>query len=60
MDREKQNVIIYSTKGGMNIEEVAEETPHLVHKEYVDPELGLLPFHGEKCGFQPRLKWKSF
>jgi len=42
MDREKkQNVIIYSTEGGMDIEEVAEKTPNLVHKEYIDPTLGL-------------------
>ena len=40
MDREsKRNVIIYSTEGGMDIEAVAEETPHLVHKEFVDPTL---------------------
>lgn len=37
-DRARQcNVIIYSTEGGMDIEAVAEKTPHLVHKEYVDP-----------------------
>jgi succinyl-CoA synthetase beta subunit len=52
MDREqKKNVIIYSTEGGMNIEEVAEETPHLVHKEYIDPHLGLLPFQARKVAF---------
>ena len=40
LDREKKcNVIVYSTEGGMNIEEVAEETPHLVHKEYIHPHL---------------------
>jgi len=45
MDREKKrNVIIYSTEGGMNIEEVAENTPHLVHKEYIDPHVGLRDF----------------
>ena len=38
LDREKkQNVIIYSTEGGVEIEKVAEETPHLVHKEWIDP-----------------------
>jgi len=46
MDREKKcNVIIYSTEGGMDIEAVAEETPHLVHKEWIDPTLGLQPFN---------------
>lgn len=52
MDREsKQNVIIYSTEGGMNIEEVAEETPHLVLKEYVDPLMGLQAFQARKIAF---------
>lgn len=51
-DRErKQNVIIYSTEGGMDIEAVAEKTPHLVHKEYIDPHLGLLPFQARKVAF---------
>ena len=38
MDRGKgKNVIIYSTEGGMDIETVAEETPHLVLKEWIEP-----------------------
>jgi succinyl-CoA synthetase beta subunit len=60
-DRErKQNVIIYSTEGGMNIEEVAEETPHLVHKEYIDPHLGLLPFQSRKVAFNLGLSGKAY
>lgn len=52
MDREKkQNVIIYSTQGGMDIEKVAEETPHLVHKEYISPLVGLQPFQARKVAF---------
>lgn len=52
MDREKQkNVIIYSTEGGMDIEEVAEKTPEKVHKEWVDPELGLQAFQLRKIAF---------
>ena len=52
MDREKQrNVIVYSTEGGMDIEEVAEKTPDLVHKEWVDPELGLQSFQLRKIAF---------
>jgi succinyl-CoA synthetase beta subunit len=52
MDRErKQNVIVYSTEGGMNIEEVAEKTPHLVFKEHIDPTLGLQPFEARKVSF---------
>lgn len=61
MDRErKQNVIIYSTEGGMNIEEVAEETPELVHKEYIDPTLGLLPFQTRKVAFNLGLSGQAF
>ncbi len=61
MDRErKQNVIIYSTEGGMDIEAVAEETPHLVHKEYVDPTLGLQGFQMRKVAFNLGLSGKAF
>jgi succinyl-CoA synthetase beta subunit len=52
MDRGKKcNVIIYSTEGGMDIEKVAEETPHLVQKEWVDPLVGLRPFQINKICF---------
>lgn len=61
MDREQKcNVIIYSTEGGMDIETVAEETPHLVHKEYVDPTLGLLPFQTRKIAFNLGLSGQAF
>ncbi len=61
MDRERKcNVIIYSTEGGMDIETVAEETPHLVHKEYVDPMLGLLPFQTRKIAFNLGLSGQAF
>ena len=60
MDREKKcNVIIYSTEGGMDIETVAEETPHLVHKEYIDPTLGLQGFQARKIAFNLGLRGKS-
>ncbi len=61
MDRErKQNVIIYSTEGGMDIEEVAEKTPHLVHKEYIDPTLGLQGFQTRKVAFNLGLSGVAF
>lgn len=61
MDRERKcNVIIYSTEGGMDIEGVAEETPHLVHKEYVDPTLGLQGFQTRKVAFNLGLSGKAF
>jgi len=61
MDRGSgQNVIIYSTEGGMNIEEVAEETPHLVHKEYVQAGGKLQPFQARKIAFNLGLSGKAF
>ncbi len=60
-DREKQcNVIIYSTEGGMDIEAVAEKTPHLVHKEYVHPMLGLQGFQARKIAFNLGLSGAAF
>lgn len=61
MDREKKcNVIIYSTEGGMDIETVAEETPHLVFKEWIDPELGIQAFQLRKIAFNLGLQGAAF
>ncbi len=61
MDRERKcNVIVYSSEGGMDIEEVAEKTPHLVHKEYIDPALGLQPFQARKVAFNLGLSGQAF
>ena len=61
MDREKGcNVIVYSTEGGMDIEAVAENTPHLIHKEFVDPLTGLLPFQTRKIAFNLGLSGLAF
>ncbi|MBV6426199.1 MAG: Succinate--CoA ligase [ADP-forming] subunit beta [Haliscomenobacter sp.] len=61
MDREKKcNVIIYSTEGGMDIEHVAEVTPHLVHKEWIDPALGFQAFQARKIAFNLGLEGKAF
>lgn len=61
MDREKKrNVIIYSSEGGMNIEEVAEKTPHLVHKEYIDPHVGLRDFQKRNIAFNLGLKGNAY
>src|SRR5690606_17067004 len=53
-------VIIYSTEGGMDIEAVAENTPHLVFKEYVDPALGLQGFETRKIAFNLGLSGNAF
>jgi len=61
MDREKKcNVIVYSTEGGMDIEAVAEHTPHLLHKEYIDPVHGLLGFQTRKIAFNLGLEGEAF
>jgi len=44
-------VIMASTEGGMEIEEVAEKTPEKILKEYVDPAVGLRPFQASKLAF---------
>ena len=55
-----KNIIMYSTEGGMNIEEVAEKTPHLIFKEEIDPSVGIQPFQCRKIAFNLRLSGKSF
>ena len=60
MDRDKgRNVIIYSTEGGMDIETVAEETPHLIFKEEIDPRVGLQGFQARKIAFNLGLSGKA-
>jgi succinyl-CoA synthetase beta subunit len=46
-----KNIIMYSPEGGMDIEKVAEETPHLIFTEEVEPSVGLLPFQARKVAF---------
>ncbi len=46
-----RNMVMYSTEGGMDIETVAEETPHLIFTEEIDPSLGLMPFQARKIAF---------
>jgi len=61
LDREKgQNVIIYSTEGGMDIEEVAEHTPEKLHKEWVDSSVGIMPFQARRIAFNLGLSGDAF
>lgn len=55
-----KNVIIYSTEGGMDIEEVAEHTPDKVHKEWVDPKVGLQDFQCRKIAFNLGLSGNAY
>ncbi|MCX6189632.1 MAG: ADP-forming succinate--CoA ligase subunit beta, partial [Bacteroidetes bacterium] len=45
------NVIIYTTEGGMDIEEVAHNTPEKLFKEHIDPRVGLQGFQARKIAF---------
>jgi len=61
LDRTKgQNVIMYSTEGGMNIEDVAHDTPEKIYKEWVHPGGGLLPFQARKIAFNLGLSGEAF
>jgi succinyl-CoA synthetase beta subunit len=44
-------VLMASPAGGMEIEKVAAETPHLIFKAYIDPATGLLPFQARSLAF---------
>ncbi|MCB0429796.1 MAG: ADP-forming succinate--CoA ligase subunit beta [Flavobacteriales bacterium] len=55
-----RNMIVYSTEGGMDIEEVAAKTPHLIYKEEVDPATGLQPFQCRKVAFNLGLSGEAF
>lgn len=55
-----QNVIIYTTEGGMDIEEVAHNTPEKINKEWIDPMLGLQPFQARKIAFNLGLSGNAF
>ncbi|MFD1469301.1 ADP-forming succinate--CoA ligase subunit beta [Hymenobacter caeli] len=46
-----KNVIIYTTEGGVDIEEVAESHPEKIHKEFIDPAVGLQGFQARKIAF---------
>lgn len=61
LDRtKKQNVIMYSTEGGMNIEDVAHDTPEKIFKEWVNPGGGLQAFQARKIAFNLGLSGDAF
>jgi succinyl-CoA synthetase beta subunit len=53
-------IVMYSPEGGMNIEEVAEHTPHLIYKEEIDPLIGFQAFQARRIAFQLGLSGKAF
>jgi succinyl-CoA synthetase beta subunit len=48
----KAPLVMLSTQGGMDIEEVAEKTPEALARLHVDPLLGFQDFHGRRLAFQ--------
>lgn len=55
-----KNMIMYSTEGGMDIEEVAEKTPELIFKEEIDPAVGIQGFQARRVAFNLGTSGKSF
>ena len=55
-----KNMVMYSTEGGMDIEAVADKTPHLIFTEEIDPLIGLLPFQARKIAFNLGLSGGAF
>jgi succinyl-CoA synthetase beta subunit len=52
VDRETRRVtIMTSTEGGVDIEEVAEKTPEKIHKVFIDPAVGLMPYQARRLAF---------
>lgn len=51
-------VIMGSSEGGMDIEEVAEHTPEKIHKEVVDPVVGLRSFQARRLAFKMEVPTK--
>ena len=54
------NVIMASTEGGMDIEEVAENHPEKIIKEWIDPKVGLQGFQARKVAFKLGLSGNAF
>ncbi len=55
-----RNMVVYSTEGGMDIEQVAEETPELIYKEEIDPALGIQGFQARRIAFNLGLSGDAF
>lgn len=55
-----RNIILYSTEGGMDIEEVAERTPHLLFKEEIDPLVGVRAHTARRVAYSLGLEGNAF
>lgn len=55
-----KNMIMYSPEGGMDIEAVAEKTPHLIYTETIDPGVGLQGFQARRIAFNLGLSGMAY
>jgi succinyl-CoA synthetase beta subunit len=55
-----RNMIMYSPRGGMDIEAVAEETPELIFREEIDPATGIMGFQARKVAFNLGLSGDAY
>jgi succinyl-CoA synthetase beta subunit len=55
-----RNMIMYSPRGGMDIEKVAEETPDEIFTEEIDPRTGLMPFQARRIAYNLGLHEDAF
>ncbi|HDR88340.1 MAG TPA: ADP-forming succinate--CoA ligase subunit beta [Bacteroidetes bacterium] len=55
-----RNMILYSTEGGMDIEAVAEKTPHLIFREEIHPGVGVQPYQARRVAFNLGLSGQAF
>lgn len=55
-----RNIIMYSPRGGMDIEKVAEETPEQIFKEEIHPGIGIQPFQCRRIAFNLGLQGEAF
>ncbi len=61
LNRQKgHTVLMYSPRGGMDIEKVSEETPELIFTEEIDPKIGIQPFQARKVAFNLGLKGEAY
>jgi succinyl-CoA synthetase beta subunit len=60
MDRASAKVVFMASQsGGMEIEQVAHDTPELIYKEYIEPALGLQPYQARQLAFKLGLDAKQ-
>lgn len=55
-----RNMVMYSPRGGMNIEQVAEETPEEIYTEIIDPTIGMTGFQARRIAFNLGLSGVAF